>query len=145
QTARQYIEQHFDLNLDKLFLGAGRACQGTRGVVMALARFDLERHFIAVASVGNVETRVMNIPERWNVAVRRGIVGLNAPDPVTTEHPWTAESILVMHSDGLSARWDWNQFRHLKDEAPETIARRLLAELGKNDDDATVIVARSAH
>src|SRR5262249_22570478 len=41
QTARQYVEQHFDLPLDKIFLGAGRACHGTRGVVMALARFDV--------------------------------------------------------------------------------------------------------
>jgi hypothetical protein len=40
QTARQYVESHFDQPLDQIFRGTGRACRATRGVVMALARFD---------------------------------------------------------------------------------------------------------
>src|SRR6266576_822601 len=32
QTARQYLEHHFDQPLESLFQGAGRACRATRGV-----------------------------------------------------------------------------------------------------------------
>src|SRR5262249_52485519 len=32
-AAQNYVERHFDLPLDQVFLGAGRACRGTRGVV----------------------------------------------------------------------------------------------------------------
>ena len=143
-TARQYVEQHFDQSLKNMFEGAGRACQGTRGVVMALARFDLPRKSLTVASVGNIETRLFGGPDKLNLIVRRGIVGLNAPAAVPADQAWTAESILIMHSDGMASRWDWSRFKSLEHEAPEVIARRLLAELGKMDDDATVIVARSA-
>jgi anti-sigma regulatory factor (Ser/Thr protein kinase)/serine/threonine protein phosphatase PrpC len=145
QAARQYIEQHFDQPLDHIFRGTGRACRATRGVVMALARFDLAKEQLTVASVGNIEVRLVSSPQRFNLVVRRGIVGLNAPNPVPAEHPWTAETLLIMHSDGIGTHWDWNDFRELKSAPPAVIANRLLAKLGKTDDDATVIVARSAH
>jgi anti-sigma regulatory factor (Ser/Thr protein kinase) len=144
QTARQYIEQHFDQPLANLFLGVGRACRATRGVVMALARFDLARQKLIVASVGNIEVRLVGSPERFNLVVRRGIVGLNAPNPVILEHPWTSSCLLIMHSDGVRTHWNWNDFSELGRDTPNVIARRLLSELGSMDDDATVIAARSA-
>jgi anti-sigma regulatory factor (Ser/Thr protein kinase) len=143
-TARRYIEQHFDQSLDNLFRGAGRACRATRGVVMALARFDLMRKTVTLASVGNIETRLVNSPEPFNPIVRRGIVGLNAPNPHPTEHHWGPDAMLIMHSDGLQSHWSWNQFRDISNEAPGTIARRMLLDLARTDDDATVVVARSA-
>jgi len=56
QTAREYIENHYDQPLDVIFRGAGRACRATRGVVMALARFDWQEEPIKFkfASVGNI-------------------------------------------------------------------------------------------
>jgi anti-sigma regulatory factor (Ser/Thr protein kinase) len=143
-TARHYIERHFDQPLPSLFLGVGRACRTTRGVVMALARFDLTRQTLTVASVGNIEVRLVGSSEKFNLVVRRGIVGLNAPNPVPAEHPWTSSSLLIMHSDGIRSHWNWSEFSDVLQAAPNMIARRLLSELGKLDDDATVVVARSA-
>ncbi len=144
RAARQYVEQHFDLPLEKLFRGAGRVCRGTRGVVMALARVDQKQEKLQVASVGNIEVRHVGSQEPFSPMVRRGIVGLNAPEAVVTEHSWTPSSLLIMHSDGLTTRWDWNDFSDLVREPPEIIAHRLMRKLGKPDDDATVVVARSA-
>lgn len=145
QTARQYIEQHFDQPLDSLFRGVGRACRATRGVVMALARLDLDQQKLTVASVGNIEVRLIGSPERFNLVVKRGIVGLlNAPSAHITEHPWTSTSLLIMHSDGLPAHWAWHEFPDLAHAEPAVVARRLLQALGKMDDDATVIVARNS-
>lgn len=144
QAARRYVELHFDQPLDHLFRGVGRACRATRGVVMALTRFDLDHQRLSIASVGNIETRLITETGRFNPVVRRGIVGLNAPDPVCCEQPWTPKSLLIMHSDGLRSHWGWEEFRDLAPEAPDFIAQRLLAALGKTEDDATVLVARPA-
>jgi anti-sigma regulatory factor (Ser/Thr protein kinase)/serine/threonine protein phosphatase PrpC len=144
QTARQYVEQHFDQPLDSLFRGVQRACRATRGVVMALARFDLAQQKLTVGSVGNVEVRLFGSPEHFSLIVRRGVIGLNAPSPVLLEHPWLPSCILVVHSDGLRTHWNWNEFPELAQAAPDAIAQRLLHALGKIDDDATVVVARSA-
>lgn len=59
QCARKYLDQHFDQSLENLFRGVGRTCSATRGVVMALARFDAARKTVATASVGNIETRLI--------------------------------------------------------------------------------------
>jgi anti-sigma regulatory factor (Ser/Thr protein kinase) len=144
QTARRYVELHFDQSLDHIFRGVGRACRATRGVVMALTRFDLDRNLLTIASVGNIETRLIAETGRFNPIIRRGIIGMNAPNPVPCEHPWTPKSLLIIHSDGLQSHWDWKNFQDLIHETPDVIAQRLLAELGKIDDDATVLVARHA-
>src|SRR5262249_12283549 len=102
QAARQYVETHFDQPIEKLFHGAGRACRATRGVVMSLARFDLVKATLTVAGVGNVELRLAGCPERFSPVVRRGIVGLNAPEAAPTTYSWNANSVLIMHSDGVS-------------------------------------------
>jgi anti-sigma regulatory factor (Ser/Thr protein kinase) len=140
QTARQYIEQHFDQPLESLFRGVGRVCRATRGVVMALARFELDQQRITIASVGNVEVRLIGCPERTNLIVRRGIVGLNAPNAVAVVRSWTSENLLIMHSDGLRTHWAWDDFRDLAVASPPVVARQLLLRLGKLDDDATVLV-----
>lgn len=144
QTARQYVEQHFDQSLENLFRGVGRACRSTRGVVMALARFDLMRNQVTVASVGNVEVRMVGNSQKFSLIVRRGIIGMNAPNPVPASHPWTSSNLLIMHSDGLHTHWNWQECSDLMQEAPPVIAQQLLSKFGKVDDDATIVVVRSA-
>ena len=144
RAARKYVEEHFDQPLANLFRGVGHTCRATRGVVMALARFDLVRQTVTLASIGNVESRLVGGqgPVHW--VSRRGILGFQSPEPLVTERPWTAEHLLIMHSDGLEGRWKWEQFAELAQEPAALIARHLLLKLGKNEDDATVVVARNA-
>jgi len=143
QVARQYIDQHYDLPLEALFRGVGRTCQATRGVVMALALFDHDRKRFTCASIGNIELRVHGSATPIRFIARRGVVGQQAPMPLAEEHPWEPGMTLVMHSDGVRARWDWSDFPRLWDEPPSRIAQRLLGALGRDDDDATVLVVRS--
>jgi anti-sigma regulatory factor (Ser/Thr protein kinase)/serine/threonine protein phosphatase PrpC len=142
QTARQYVESHVDQPLDLILRGVGRACRATRGVVMALARFDRDGTRLTFASIGNIEARVFGSVEPMNFAVRRGIVGVNAPNPAVTQHRWQPNYLLVLHSDGLTTRWRWEDFPGLGRTSASVIARRLLQALAKDDDDATVLVVK---
>lgn len=144
QAARAYVEDHFDQPLARLFHGVGLVCRRTRGVVMALARFDLAARKIDVASVGNVEVRLFGAGPHPNLIVRRGILGVNAPNPVVTSHAWTRDSILVLHSDGLHSHWSIDAFPRVTWAVPGDAARLLLEAQGKPDDDATVVVVGSA-
>lgn len=143
QAARQYVESHFDLPLGQIFRGADRACRGTRGVVMALARFDWERSRLTFASVGNIAIRVFPKIMPFNFSIRRGIIGLNAPSAVVTEHPWPAGHTLVLHTDGVTAHWGEKDFPGLADQPAPVLAQELLRSLAKEGDDATVIVVRN--
>jgi serine/threonine protein phosphatase PrpC len=144
QAAKQYVETHVDQPLDAIFRGVGRTCRATRGVVMALVRFNFARDDIrfSFASVGNIEARVFGGGSRQQFIVPRGIVGGNAPPPRVTDHRWYPGTVMVLHSDGVSGRWGLADFSELARESASTMAPRLLRALAKDNDDATIVVVR---
>lgn len=146
QTAREYIENHYDQPLEAIFRGAGRACRATRGVVMALARFACQMESISLtfASIGNIEARVFGSPAPVNIIAQRGVVGLNAPNPVVTKCSWNPDYILVLHTDGLQPNWSWHDFPELAMATASQAARYLLQVLATDSDDATVFVVKKA-
>ena len=142
QSARHYVESHFNQSLADIFRGTDRACRGTRGVVMALACFDWAKGEVSFASIGNIETRAFG-NESFSPKIRRGIVGINAPATIVTTYPWSsATHVLVMHSDGLDHHWRKEDFAASLNKPAEAVARKLLNTLGKKDDDATVLVVK---
>jgi serine/threonine protein phosphatase PrpC len=110
---------------------------------MALARFDWGRGQMSFASVGNIEARVFPSSELFHFAIRRGVIGLNAPSPVVTEHPWPLGNVLVLHSDGLRTHWSWKDFPRVAEQSANALAHDFLRFLSKEEDDATVVVVRS--
>jgi anti-sigma regulatory factor (Ser/Thr protein kinase) len=142
ETARQYVESHFDQPLADIFRGTGRACRATRGVVMALARFDWAIEQLTFASVGNVEARVFGTLEARNFLVRRGVIGLNAPGPAVTEHRWLPDYVLVLASDGLKTNWGQEDSPDLEREPASVGAQKVLRALARDTDDTTVIVVK---
>jgi len=144
QTARQYVESHFDQPLDQVFRGTARACRATRGVVMALVRFDCAADRVQIASVGNIELRVMPPSAAPRFMVRRGVVGLNAVAPLVAEGAWNRDAIMVIHSDGLRTHWSASDFPELSSQSASAAAETLLQALARDQDDATVIVVKRA-
>jgi anti-sigma regulatory factor (Ser/Thr protein kinase)/serine/threonine protein phosphatase PrpC len=144
QTAVEYLEHHADLPMEDLFSGVGRACRATRGVAMALASFDLALNQLTMASVGNIEVRLLGSLERSSPAIRRGIVGLHDTRPFPTQHAWTPNSVLIMHSDGVRRDWNSDDYRNEDRRPADQVARKMLEHLGRLDDDATVVVAQAA-
>ena len=49
-------------------------------------------------------------------------------------------ALLIMHSDGVSARWDLKQRPELLRAHPAIVAAALYRDHGRNRDDATVVV-----
>jgi anti-sigma regulatory factor (Ser/Thr protein kinase) len=168
ETARQFIETHYDQPLDAPFRGVARVCRSTRGVVMALARFDFGPQVsgfkentpasvqseigagqpwirLSFGSIGNIEVRVRGNHAPMNFMVLRGVLGGSAPKVVITEHTWELGNLMVLHSDGLRTHWIWEDFPELTSQSAGALAQQLLSALAKDEDDATVIVVKGAH
>lgn len=141
-AAQDYVQKHDDLPLNKIFLGASRACRATRGVVMALARFSPPAR-MSFASLGNVEARICGSLERVAFLFRRGIVGVDEPHVSVQEITWDPQWVLVLHTDGLRAHWQWDDFPGLGREPAKEIALRLMRDLVTGNDDATVLAVKS--
>jgi len=131
-----------ELPLAKIFENASRACKSTRGVVMTVVRFDSPSQ-LSFAGVGNVEARAITPSESVHFRVLRGIVGAGDPHASVKQLAWDPAGLLVMHTDGLTAKWHWSSFKGLLREPCQSVARRFLYELGSTDDDSTVLALRS--
>ena len=140
-AAQQYVQSHDTLPLDKIFWGAGRACRGTRGVVMALARFKSPA-ILQFASVGNIEVRVWCGAERAPFVLQRGFLGVEETNIHVQEFAWRPEWLLVLHSDGLRAHWQWSEFPGIQREPAQAVASKLMRALATDSDDATVLAVR---
>ena len=97
------IMEHFDQSLAEMFNWVGRICRGARGIVMAVAQFQWESEKFSFASIGNIETRILENQEKMSLVVRSGVIGLNAPNALVVQNSWNLNNIMVMHSDGLKS------------------------------------------
>jgi anti-sigma regulatory factor (Ser/Thr protein kinase) len=141
-AAQSYIQSHYELPLDQLFRGVNQACHGTRGVVMALARFASPTEMM-LANLGNIEMRTWTGKERFEIAVQRGFLGAKEDDVRVQRHRWDPNWMFVLHSDGLRAQWQWSDFPGVQHRPAQAVANQLLSALAKEDDDATILTVKS--
>ncbi len=142
KTAKQYIDNHVSQTIPGIFRGIESACQATSGVVMALAYFDHGSLTLTFASIGNIEAKVVGSEEKNSLLLKRGILGRQAPEPIISRHRWMPGQGLVLHSDGVSSRWSWNDFAHLAEKPAQFIAEQMYHKLQKANDDATLVFVK---
>jgi len=71
-----------------------------------------------------------------------GILGQQRRDIRQFDYPLADGAIVVLHTDGLTDRWDLRGYPALLDHMPLLIAATLLRDAGKRRDDAAVLVAK---
>jgi anti-sigma regulatory factor (Ser/Thr protein kinase) len=115
---------------------------GGRGAVAACAQLDISGARVEYAGVGNIYGAIVG-PERSRGMVSyNGTLGVTAARPRQFSYEWPAGELLVMHSDGLSARWNVAELPGLFTQHAAVIAAVLYRDLGRKRDDATVVVVR---
>ncbi|MFR0354841.1 SpoIIE family protein phosphatase [Streptomyces sediminimaris] len=82
------------------------ALRGTRGAAVAVAQVDRGAGLLRFAGIGNIGARLREGNVWRALLCRPGIVGVHRPGTLREDRmPWTAEQVLIMHSDGLPSRW----------------------------------------
>ncbi|MFE9775236.1 SpoIIE family protein phosphatase [Streptomyces sp. NPDC005931] len=82
------------------------ALSGTRGAAVAVAQVDTRAGRLRFAGIGNVGAR-LRVGDTWRALLSRpGIVGAHRPARIREDDvAWSAESLLILHTDGLPSRW----------------------------------------
>jgi len=73
-----------------------------------------------------------------------GIVGHHLGKIQEFRFPWSAQSVLVMHSDGLKTNWSLESYPGIWHKHPALIAGVLYRDFTRDRDDVTVLVAKTA-
>jgi anti-sigma regulatory factor (Ser/Thr protein kinase) len=144
-AAREAI-QAFEENLTKpaafVMEAIHARLRSTRGAAAALAIIDQDAQTLRFIGVGNIAAVILRDEGNRHLVSMSGTMGHNVRAIREFCYPWSSQSLLVMHSDGLSARWDLMSYPGLLRRAPGVIAAVLYRDMARTRDDATVIVAR---
>ncbi|HEX3788975.1 MAG TPA: SpoIIE family protein phosphatase [Pseudonocardiaceae bacterium] len=114
----------------------------TRGATIAVVQFAPGREQLRFSGIGNVSTRLYSASGARPSALlsRPGIAGAAVPAGLTeSTHPWSPDSWLLMHTDGVSERWSTGDWPGLLGHDPSTVAAWVLGQRGRGRDDACVV------
>ncbi len=119
------------------------ALRKTRGAAGAIAQISQDKGLLTYAGIGNIAATLIDGEKRRGIASHNGTLGHQLHKIQEFTLPWNKDSVLIMHSDGLSAKWDFSQYPGLLSKRPSVIAAVLYRDFQRERDDATVMVARN--
>ena len=118
------------------------ALRTTRGAAVALIDIDLERQIISFMGVGNIAGQVIDGETRRHFVSQPGTVGLEIFRTQEFQYPWTRQSVILLHSDGITSRFRTDEYRGLISRHPSVISGVLYRDFQRGRDDVTVIAGR---
>ncbi|MFB4424490.1 ATP-binding SpoIIE family protein phosphatase [Streptomyces sp. QL37] len=129
---------------DAILMDIHKALRGGRGGAVAVVRIEPRERNVYFCGVGNVSTFVVDpaTGTRRSLASAPGIVGHHMPTLRSVRQRLPRDGAVIMHSDGLTERWQATALPGFLEHAPLVAAAQLLREAGVRRDDAGVVVAK---
>jgi anti-sigma regulatory factor (Ser/Thr protein kinase) len=143
QEAERVLSCAGDVSPQNILQDVHDALRKTRGAAVAIARIQPEKGLIIFAGVGNVSASIVSSGVSRSLASHNGTVGHTVPRLQEFTYPWNPDDILVMHSDGLTSRWDLERYPGIWTKHPSIIAAILHRDFCRRRDDVTVLVAKT--
>ncbi len=121
-----------------------RALAPTRGAAIAVARVDQSAHLVRFSGIGNISGALLAEGTTKRMVSLNGTAGHVAPRVREFTYPYTGAATVILHSDGVSAKWEMSAYPGLAVCRPSVIAGVLSRDFRRSNDDAMVVVLRVA-
>ena len=119
-----------------------RALAVTRGAAIAIAEIDAAAGRVSYAGLGNISGVIVTRGATRSMVSLHGTAGKTAPRITEFAYEWSADSVLVMHTDGIATRWDLASYPDIWNRHPSLIAAVLFRDHARGRDDACAVVYR---
>jgi anti-sigma regulatory factor (Ser/Thr protein kinase) len=119
-----------------------RALAKTRGAAIGIAAFHPNGRLVTFAGTGNIAGSIVTAGASRGLASHNGTLGHVMSRVQEFSYPWTSDSLLVIHSDGVSARWNLENYPGILAKHPSVVAAVLHRDFARVHDDSTILVAR---
>jgi anti-sigma regulatory factor (Ser/Thr protein kinase) len=113
----------------------------TRGAAVSVAEIVHDQQMLNYAGAGNISAAICTAGKTKGLVTMNGTVGHSIGRLQQFSYSWPADSALIMHSDGLSARWNVEQYPGLTARHPALLAGVLFRDFSRKRDDATILVS----
>lgn len=139
------FRRHVELAPGKTLLYLHDGLKKTRGAVGAIAEIRPAEKLLTYAAIGNIATSLVSSSGSRSLVSHSGTLGVAAsPHIQEFRVEWPDDGILVMHSDGLTSRWDLSTYSGLLARHPAVIGGALFRDFRRQRDDASVVVIKAA-
>ena len=138
-AADAFIEQPFDAPAQEM-PRLHRALSGTRGAAAACALLQPSKSKLDYCGVGNICACVVSSGGSRGMVSHNGTLGAMLLRAQQFEYPCQSGDRVVMHSDGMSARWSIGDYVGLLPRHAAVIAGVLFRDHARGRDDTTVLV-----
>jgi hypothetical protein len=142
--AERVLAQAKDISPEHLLQDVHDALRKTRGAAVAIAKIQPAKGLLTFSGVGNVSASIVSSGLSRSMASHNGTVGHQVQRLQEFTYPWNADSILIMHSDGLATRWDLDRYPGIWSKHPSIVAAILHRDFCRGRDDVTVLAAKTA-
>jgi serine phosphatase RsbU (regulator of sigma subunit) len=116
--------------------------RSTRGAAVSIADIEAGRQLIRYVGVGNVAGEVVSSSGMRSMVSLNGTAGVEVRKISEFTYPWPEDAVLVLHSDGLSSRWNIDHYPGLVSRHPTVIAGVLYRDHDRGYDDVTVLAVK---
>ena len=141
-AAMAAFERHAAEDCVPLMETMHRALAPTRGGAVAVARLDSAKAMLRFVGVGNIAGMLLGEGKPQRMVSHNGVLGHIAPRIREFTYPVKGGVTVLMHSDGLSSKWDLASYPGLGASHPSLIAAVLFRDHRRERDDASVVVMR---
>ena len=107
-----------------------------------MAQLDLDEDTLIYSGAGNIAGRLISGVGDKSLASQHGTVGVQIRRLQDVKQPWPDHALLVLHSDGLTTRWDLDNVQGILQHHPTVVAAWLVRDHSRGRDDATVVVMK---
>jgi anti-sigma regulatory factor (Ser/Thr protein kinase) len=141
-TAKKLIEENNYKNLQELLLSIDKGMKGSRGAVIGMCIINKDTQSFQYGSIGNVELRYIINNKTQKFIASNGTLGISLNNRFKIqESSYEKGGILVMNTDGISNKWEYNDYKAIPLSNPGFLSNMIFRHFARNNDDATVLVA----
>lgn len=143
RTAVRLFEQHLRLEPEPIVTALHAGLRSTRGAAVAVLEIRPARHQARFVGVGNIAATITSSAGTRSLVSHNGTAGAEARRIQEFVYPWAADSMVTMHTDGLSSGWELARYPGLQHRHAAVIAAVLYRDHRRIRDDVTVLVVRA--
>jgi anti-sigma regulatory factor (Ser/Thr protein kinase) len=136
------VEEHATHSPTAIVQALHAGLRATRGAAIGLAEIREAEHVLRFVGVGNIAATLLSATGTKALVSHSGTAGVEARRIQEFGYSWSDESMLVVHSDGLSANWELQRYPGLRSRDAAIVAAVLYRDHRRIRDDVTVLAIR---
>lgn len=118
-----------------------KALYSTRGAAVSIAKIIPVEQKVVYSGVGNISGAIIG-QKRVNMVSHNGTLGMGNNKVQTFVYPWQKNNVLIMHSDGVSSKWSFEEYPDVLGKDLSIIGGVIFRGYHRPKDDAAILVVK---